>query len=111
MEVILIAKEKLTTELMQAAGVFEPFKFIGNHLAVDVELPSKKKKYTAQEILDIVGKYNDADFVMVGVIIPRVGAAFKEGYKILSTGDQWITLVDMCRSYEVEPPMSVKFGA
>lgn len=104
--VIFVIKDKVQTRFMQDADVFERFKFIGR-LAETTQNESHTH-LTAQEILDFYADKDDPAFMIVGVIIPNTDAAFTPDHRVFSTGTSWLTIEDLCHSYDVELPCTLK---
>ena len=97
---VFVVKDGLLTSMMQQFDVFERFKFIG--LLVKEDQEDTHKHLSAREVLDRCLGVKDQRFSVVGVIIPGVDAAFVPNHIVLSTGDKWVTIADICVAYNVK---------
>lgn len=91
MVVYIIIKDVAKTKIMQHFGVFEKFKFVGIVMKWQSEEEIFLSANQAWERL----KYDDANFVTVGIIIPNVGHHIIPEHTVMSTGKDWITIEDL----------------
>lgn len=93
---VLIAKDLFKTRFMQACDVFEPFKFVGILAKIKKEIAKTPREY----LLELLQKpFPDDQYAMVGLIVPGVGAAIVDGNKVISDGECWTTVEDLCGRY------------
>jgi hypothetical protein len=93
-EMILIVKDCIVTQFMQAMDVYESFKFHGR-----IVIASQQESHwhlTPDQILEVYANKNgNKRYCVVGVIIPNVGAAFDANHRVLSDGKKWICVENL----------------
>jgi hypothetical protein len=96
-KILFVMKDVFQTRFMQAADMFEKFKFIGSLLEL-TQAPSHHH-LTAKQVLERASKSKQEckGQLVVGVIIPNISAAFLPEHTVYSNGGQWITVEDMCK--------------
>lgn len=87
----LIVKDVMMTRFMQDAGVFEPFKFVGKKL----ELSGVFEQHYSKVLFNFA-KLDTPEYATVGIIIPGKAAIFKPDHRVMSDGNHWAMVDDIC---------------
>jgi hypothetical protein len=96
MAAVLIFEQITLTRFMQAADLFEPFKFIGN--IVRQEFRAGTSAVSILDQLDGLG----TNVRLAGVIFPGREAAFLGSHIICSNGNEWWMMDEWARSTGAE---------
>lgn len=98
MNLVIIFKDPSVTQFMQGFDMFESFKFLGK----TVSATGRLSKPVDETLLELHEKSKDDDYVVVGIIVPGEEAAFLRNHEVMSTGEKWVTVRDLCGSMGVE---------
>jgi hypothetical protein len=88
MKITIILKDVAKTKLMQAAQVFEAFKFFGD--TMDFETTTEKPAWEYFELIAPAFKVSPLE--LVGVIIHDGDAYVLHNHRVISDGNRWYTV-------------------
>ena len=90
----LVIKDKQKTAVMQGFGVFENFKFVGG-----IQGYSGVFTESFVNVFDKVQKsFSDKEYQVVGLIIPNEVSLFLPDHKVISTGNEWMTVEELAKN-------------
>lgn len=108
-QLILYFEDARATALMRALDVFEDSKFCG--LVASAWQDDDYAHLGAAAVLAVLARLTPAahaagaesrlDYRLVGVVVPGRDAAFLAGREVVSFGDKWATVAELCRAHRV----------
>lgn len=105
-QLILYFEDARATALMRALDVFEDGKFCG--LVASAWQDDDYAHLVAAAVLArltpaarAAGGESGLDYRLVGVVVPGRDAAFLAGREVVSFGDKWATVAELCRAHHV----------